>query len=68
VRTDLEKGSLEESITSPVAEQQLKIIFRLFIAIGLLQPAITRHKTRHAGGQAHHHSRTGTPKQRDLNQ
>ena len=68
VRTDLEKGSLEESITSPVAEQQLKIIFRLFIAIGLLQLAITWYKIRHAGGQAHYYSRTGTLKQRDLNQ
>jgi len=66
VRTDLEKGSLEESITSPVAEQQLKIIFRLFIAIGLLQPAITWYKTRHAGGQAHYYSRTGTSKQRQV--
>ena len=60
VRTDHEKGSLEESITSPAAEQQLKIIFRLFIAIGLLQLAITWYKIRHPGGQAHYYSRTGT--------
>ena len=36
--------------------------------IGLLQLAITWYKIRHAGGEAHHYSRTGTLKQRDLNQ
>ena len=36
--------------------------------IGLLQLAITWYKIRHAGGQAHYYSRTGTLKQRDLNQ
>ena len=37
--------------------------------IGLLQLAITAwYKIRHAGGQAHYYSRTGTLKQRDLNQ
>ena len=35
---------------------------------GLLQLAITWYKIRHAGGQAHYYSRTGTLKQRDLNQ
>ena len=34
--------------------------------IGLLQLAITWYKIRHAGGQAHYYSRTGTLKQRDL--
>ena len=36
--------------------------------IGLLQQTITWYKIRHAGGQAHYFSRTGTLKQRDLNQ
>ena len=36
--------------------------------IGLLQLAITWYKIRHAGGQAHYYSRTGTLKQRDVNQ
>ena len=36
--------------------------------IGLLQLAITWYKIRHAGGQAHYYSCTGTLKQRDLNQ
>ena len=36
--------------------------------IGLLQLAITWYKIGHAGGQAHHYSRYGTFKQRDLNQ
>ena len=36
--------------------------------IGLLQLAITWYKIRHAGGQAHYYSRTGTLKQRGLNQ
>ena len=36
--------------------------------IGLLQLAITWYKIRHAGGQAHYYSLTGTLKQRDLNQ
>ena len=36
--------------------------------IGLLQVAITWYKIRHAGGQAHYYSPTGTLKQRDLNQ
>ena len=36
--------------------------------IGVLQLAITWYKIRHAGGQAHYYSRTGTLKQRDLNQ
>ena len=39
----------------------------LFV-IGLLQLAITWFKIRHAGGQGHYYSRTGTLKQRDLNQ
>ena len=36
--------------------------------VGLLQLAITWYKIRHAGGQAHYYSCTGTLKQRDLNQ
>ena len=36
--------------------------------IGLLQLAITWYKMLHAGGQAHYYSRTGTLKQRNLNQ
>ena len=36
--------------------------------IGLLQLAITWYKIRHAGGQGHYYSSTGTLKQRDLNQ
>ena len=36
--------------------------------IGLLQQTITWYKTRHAGGQTHYYSRTGTLNQRDLNQ
>ena len=36
--------------------------------IGLLQQTITWYKIHHAGGQAHYYSRTGTLKQRDLNQ
>ena len=39
----------------------------LFV-IGLLQLAITWYKIGHAGGQGHYYSRTGTLKQRDLNQ
>ena len=35
---------------------------------GLLQQTITWYKIRHAGGQAHYFSRTGTLNQRDLNQ
>ena len=38
------------------------------LQIGLLQLAITWYKIRHAGEQAHYYSRTGTLKQRDLNQ
>ena len=34
----------------------------------LLQQTVTWYKIRHAGGQAHYYSRTGTLKQRDLNQ
>ena len=37
------------------------------LRIGLLQQAITWYKIRHAGGQAHYYSHTGTLKQRDLN-
>ena len=44
---------------SPLAKKQI---------IGLLQLAITWYKIRHAGGQAHYYSHTGTLKQRDLNQ
>ena len=40
----------------------------LLFLIGFLQLAITWYKIRHAGGQAHYYSRTGTLKQRDLNQ
>ena len=36
-------------------------------SIGLLQLTITWYKIRHAGGQAHYYSRTGTLKQGDLN-
>ena len=36
--------------------------------IGLLQQTIAWYKIRHAGEQAHYYSRTGTLKQRDLNQ
>ena len=35
--------------------------------IGLLQQKIAWYKIRHAGGQAHYYSCTGTLKQRDLN-
>ena len=38
------------------------------VIIGLLQQTITWYKIRHAGGQAHYFSSTGTLKQRDLNQ
>ena len=34
--------------------------------IGLLQLTITWYKIRHAGGQAHYYSRTGTSKQRQV--
>ena len=44
------------------------ILFPRILAIGLLQLTITWYKIRHAGGQAHYYSRTGTLKQRDLNQ
>ena len=40
----------------------------VWLAIGLLQLAITWYKIGHAGGQAHYYSRNGTLKQRDLNQ
>ena len=36
--------------------------------IGLLQQMITWYKIRHVGGQAYYYTRTGTLKQRDLNQ
>ena len=36
--------------------------------ISLLQQTITWCKIHHAGGQAYYYSRTGTLKQRDLNQ
>ena len=35
--------------------------------IGLLQLTITWYKIRHAGGQAHYYSHTGTSKQRQVN-
>ena len=38
------------------------------LRIGLLQQKITWYKIRHTGGQAHYYSRTGTFKERDLNQ
>ena len=38
------------------------------VAIDLLQLAITWYKIRHAVAQAHYYPRTGTLKQRDLNQ
>ena len=41
-------------------------IYILIISIGLLQQTITWYKIRHAGGQAHHYSRTGTLKQRPV--
>ena len=40
----------------------------MFCQIGLLQQTITWYKIRHTGGLAHYYSRTGTLKQRDLNQ
>ena len=40
----------------------------VILTIGLWQLAIAWYKIRHAGGQAHYYSRTGTLKQRDLNQ
>ena len=40
----------------------------LLAQIGLLQQTITWYKIRHAGGQAHYYSHTGTLKQRDVNQ
>ena len=40
----------------------------VIFTIGLLQQTITWYKIRHTGGQAHYYSRTGTLKQRDLNQ
>ena len=39
-----------------------------YLSIGLLQQTITWYKIRHTGRQAHYYSRTGTLKQRDLNQ
>ena len=36
------------------------------VRIGLLQLTITWYKIRHAGGQAHYYSRTGTSKQRQV--
>ena len=47
---------------------QLKENHFRFFRMGLLQLAITWYKIHHAGGQAHYYSRTGTLKQRDLNQ
>ena len=44
------------------------IYYRDVNLIGLLQLTITWYKIRHAGGQAHYYSPTGTLKQRDLNQ
>ena len=38
----------------------------ILIVIGLLQLTITRYKIRHAGGQAHYYSPTGTLKQRQV--
>ena len=38
----------------------------VFIPIGLLQLTITWYKNRHAGGQAHYYSPTGTLKQRQV--
>ena len=38
------------------------------VSIGLLQLTITWHKICHAGGQGHYYFRTGTLKQRNLNQ
>ena len=38
----------------------------LVFEIGLLQLKITWYKIRHAGGQAHYYSRTGTSKQRQV--
>ena len=39
----------------------------IVVRIGLLQKTITWYKIRHAEGQAHYYSPTGTLKQRDLN-
>ena len=47
-----------------VQQKKLKLLMR----IGLLQLAITWYKIRHAGGHGDYYSRTGTLKQRDLNQ
>ena len=49
-------------------EVNRELYFKDRVLIGLLQQTITWYKTRHAGGQAHYYSRTGTLKQRDLNQ
>ena len=38
----------------------------MYLPIGLLQLTITWYKIRHAGGQAHYYSRTGTSKQRQV--
>ena len=46
----------------------MKCSFPKYLTIALFQQTITRYKIRHAGGQAHYYSRTGTLKQRDLNQ
>ena len=51
-----------------VSSKDAKRLDRILQAIGLLQLTITWYKIRHAGGQAHYYSRTGTLKQRDLNQ
>ena len=71
-RVDLQVG---QSLTNEETPKMMIFIFRevlkiLLLAevIGLLQLAITWYKIRHAGGQAHYYSRTGTIKQRDLNQ
>ena len=59
--------------THVISELTLRFFFALLNQcsrhpIGLLQQTITWYKIRHAGGQTHYYSRTGTLKQRDVNQ
>ena len=50
-------------------DRESEVILRYLshlLEIGLLQQKITWYKIRHAGGQAHYYSRTGTSKQRQV--
>ena len=58
--------SLSARNTIPCLGQVLNLFRADVIEIGLLQLTITWYKIRHAGGQAHYYSRTGTSKQRQV--